>query len=194
MIRRTRSVGDEGLTAVELVVVSFVLVVMSGLVFATFRHDLQAFSRQTSQVGAQMTLRIWVARMEERLRGVCFNPAGTSPNPYTITTATNTTFQATANSTPSNIGYRLNTSSNSLESWQGGSAWRPVLSNVTSFDFNYHDAQGLELDPTSSDFSVTSIDEIEVTLVAKPPSTGIPGAPTPVISQHFRASLRNPCI
>jgi Tfp pilus assembly protein PilE len=182
---------QSGLTMTELVVVSFFLIVLTGLVYTTFRYDTQSFARQTSQNATQATLRIWAVRMDQDIRRACFDPNDPSPTAYTITTAADQDFEFAINATPSSIGYRLN--GTDLELSQGGGTWRPVLQNVTFLAFNYYNAQGTQLDPTASSFSMKTINEVEVTLLAEASSGGSPGAAAPVIAEHFRAALRNQC-
>jgi Tfp pilus assembly protein PilE len=183
--------AQSGLTLTELVVVCFFLIVVTGLVYATFRYDSQNFARQTSQSATQVTLRIWAVRMDQDIRRACYDASDSSPNAYTITTAAEQDFEFAVNATPSSVGYRLN--GTDLELSLSGGTWRPVLQNVTFLDFNYYDAQGTGLLPSDPNFTPTAISEVEVTLIAQPSSGGYPGSPIPVIAEHFRAALRNQC-
>lgn len=191
-MNRPAALGSQiGMTLTELVVVSFILVVLTGLVHTTYRYDIQSFARETSVNATQSTVRIWAIRMEQSIRNACFDASDSSVNPYSISTAQDQDFRFTTGATPSSVGFRLNGSN--LELWQGASNWRVVLQNVTLLDFNYYDSQGAALDPASSTFPMASINEVEVTLIAQASASGIPGAPTPVVAQHFRAALRNQC-
>jgi Tfp pilus assembly protein PilE len=183
--------GEAGLSLTELVVVSFVLVILTGLVYATFRYESQTYARQTSQNATQATLRIWAARIAQTMRGACFNPSDASPSSYTIGTATGHDFEFTTNAIPTSVGFKLD--GTNLLSLAGASTWRVALQGVTSMTLGYYDAQGFSLDPTSSTFTASSVAEVEVTLTAQAASSGYPGVDAPVIAEHFRAALRNQC-
>jgi len=200
--RPSRHSGESGLTATELVVASMFLLVLTGLIWITFRTDTQSYIRQTSASNVQNPLRIWIARMEKDIRRACFNPADTSPNSFALVSATPTDFrfnldEGTTTGTldtadaHSNIGYRLN--GTDLELWQSGSTWRPVLPNVTALTFTYYDSQGYQRNSTSPYTTMQGISAVEVTISARQTTGGIAGTSAPVVTEHFKAALRNAC-
>ena len=198
---RTRC-AQRGMTATELVVACMILLIFTGLIFATFRTDTHHFSRLTAQTATQSPLRIWAARMQQDIRRACFNPTGTNPNPFAIVAATPTDFEFNLDEGPttgtlsssdahSNIGYRLN--GTNLELWQSGSTWRVVLTNVTGLSFAYYDSQGSQRNQTSPYTSTQGISAVEVTLTAQASTGGYNGAAAPAVTEHFEAALRNQC-
>jgi prepilin-type N-terminal cleavage/methylation domain-containing protein len=189
-----------GLTLIELLVVSSILVVVTGFLFATFAIQTQTFNRQTAQNVTQNDLRIWGSKMVQDIRRARFNPTVTSPNPFVIDTATPTQFtfyvsdggSTLTNTDPDQcLGYRLD--SNRLQRWLCGSNWRTVLSGVQNTTlFSYRNVQGAMVNTTSPYTSTDSISEVESTLSATTTTGGYPGAAAPVVSESFKATIRNP--
>lgn len=192
MIRSIRTGDQSGLTLTELLVVSMILVILNGLIYATFRYESQIYNRESALGATQGDLRIWTVRMVKDIRNAAYDPKGTAftlASPP-ITTATSTDFEFKTDFDKSGaintadakeyLGYRL--SGTTLQLRQGAS-WRTVVQGVTSLSFTYRNFQGTQVTQTSP---YQDIAEVEVTISAQ-------GADASTsITESARALIRNP--
>ena len=183
--------SQAGLTLTELLVVSSILVVLSGLIYTTVLYESQTYSREAGRGAALADLRIWTGRMVRDIRNVGYDPRGTAA--AGISSATPTDFQFTADFDDSGgisasdpketLGYRLN--GNTLQRLQG-STWRTVVSGVTNLSFSYHDFQGNQVNQNSPYTSFDDIAEVRVLITVEGESSS--GS----ISESGRVLIRNP--
>jgi type II secretory pathway component PulJ len=196
------------MTLTELIVVSAILMSLTGVVYASFRSESQTFNRQEAKAMTQGDLRLWLGRMVNDIRRANYDPTNKNATTVTFTlqTFSNTdlTFTSDLNSSGTldtspveTLGYRLNSGSLQLE--QNSGSWRTVLTGVTSTAlFSYWDVQGVQLTcvGASSNTCTTSekrsIATVKITLAAQPSTGGIPGVSAPVISESAAAGFRNP--
>ena len=206
----TRSRNPQsGMTLTELIVVSAILLSLTGVVYASFRSESQTFNRQTAKAMTQGDLRLWLGRMVNDIRKANYDPTNRNATTVTFTllTYSNTdfTFTTDANSNGTldtssveTLGYRVNNGTLQLD--QNGS-WRTVLTGLTSTSpFSYWDVQGNQLTcvgATTNSCSTSekrSIATVKITLTAEPSTGGIPGVSAPVIQESAAAGFRNPIL
>lgn len=190
--------NSRGLTLVELIVVSTILVILTGLVYGVFRYQSQAFARQTAQNVTQNDLRTWLGRIAQDIRRAGYDPyavndPAVTPPVFGLQEMLSSTLRFTLDDDENgtldsgaaeNRGFRLNGSD--LELWQGGSTWRPVLFGVTALSIEYLDQTG---SPVSNRRDIRAV---AVTVSAQSETGGAPGSPAPVLTQTVTADLRNP--
>lgn len=200
--------AQAGMTLTELVVVSLVFVVLTGIVHASFTLQSQTFSREEAKAMTQGDLRYWLGRMVSDIRKANYDPTNLNATTPTFTlqnfSQMQLTFTTDLNSNGSldtspveTLGYRLN--NGSLQLLQN-SAWRTVLTGVTSTQLftSYLDAQGTALDcilssSNSCDTSQTrSIAAVDISLTAQASTGGTPGVSKPSIQESATAVFRNP--
>lgn len=196
MRRSFPSDGQSGLTMTELLVVSLILVILNGLIYATFRYESQAYARETARGATAADLRIWMARMVKDIRDAGYDPLGTAFTAAApaIVTATPTDFEfktdydssggITTSDAKEYLGYKLNGSTVQLR--QGDSTWRTVLQGVTSVSFTYWNFQGTQVNQTSPYTSVLDIAEVRIAITAQGNDA------TSAITESGRALIRNP--
>jgi hypothetical protein len=191
----------------ELIVVCGSFVVLGLLVFATAASEGQTFIRNNSVNAVQRTLRVWLARMATDVRKSGYNPLGTTPNPFVITSRTCTDFEfsldadsdgslATSGASypKEQIGYRWNSGSSSLQ-MKNGAAWRTLLSDVQSLNFTYRRADATRT-VLNSDCSATptwptqDIGEVQITITAEADG-GYAGAAPVTVAETTTVRLRN---
>jgi hypothetical protein len=186
------------MTLTELVTTSAILLVATGLIWQTIQSHTHKVQGESAQIETQNDLRIWMARIVGDLRRACFNPREVDPSPFTILAHTENDFHFYTDwdsdgsvdaDGRERLGYRLNTTTNDVELWLGGSTWRPVVQNVTGFTFTYWNAKQEELDPDT--LLASDIHEIRVTLSARPSRGIAPGATAPTLSEVGIVELRN---
>jgi prepilin-type N-terminal cleavage/methylation domain-containing protein len=200
--------GQAGMTLTELLVVSLIFVVLTGIVHASFRFETQAFNREEARAMTQGDLRYWLGRIVSDIRKANYDPRGQNSTTPTFTlqsfSQTQLTFTTDLNSNGSvdtspveTLGYRLNNGSLQLLQNTG---WRTVLTGVTNTQLftSYLDAQGASLDcialsSNSCDTSQTrSIAAVTMTLTAQASTGGTPGLAKPSIAESATAVFRNP--
>ena len=201
MRRRAALASQSGMTLTELIVVSFILIVLSGVSYAMARYQGQTFRREQAKAMTQGDLRIWLARMVNDIRKADYDPRGTNQTTPTFTvqtfTSTQFTFTTDANSDGSlassdakeNLGYRLNGSS--LQLWQGGTSWRTVLNGVTALRFDYEDGRGAAITGTTKSDRL-SISAVQIALTAQATAGASPEVAAPIVTAQATATLRNP--
>ena len=196
------------MTLLELLVVSVIFIVLTGIVHASFRYESQTFNREEAKAMTQGDLRYWLGRMVSDIRKANYDPRGQNSTTPTFTlqsfSETELTFTTDQNSNGSvdtspveTLGYRLQ--SGSLQLLQN-SGWRTVLTGVTNSQLfpSYLDAQSTALDcvgPSSNscDTSQTrSIAAVTITLTAEASTAGTPGLTKPTIQESATAVFRNP--
>lgn len=191
-----------GLTLTELVVVTGILGIVTGLVYEMFRYQSQTYARVTAQNVTQDDIRLWVARLVQDARRAGYDPLEVNdPDAaglpvFGIQEWGSDTFRFTADvdgdgtlasGATENMGFRLDSSENRLELWQGGSNWRPVVFGVTDLSITYRDANDNVVATNRRD-----IRAVEITVAAETETAGYPGASPPVLSRTATAELRNP--
>jgi len=197
-MKRSAILAEEaGLSLIELLVVTLILVTLSGLVYATFRYESLAYSRELTRGATQADLRIWSSRMMKDIRNAGFDPLGTAgagiKSPvthqdveFTADVDKNGSINTGAGAEKETLGYRLNASS--LQLLQG-SSWRTVVTGVTSLNFQYYDVQGNEVcQPNTSCTSVSSIAEVRFTITAQGSDSST------AIAEGGAARIRNPTV
>lgn len=192
--------GQRGMTLTEVIVVAFILVILVGLVFESFRFHGQTFRRQLDRGATQANLRIWAARMMLDIRNAGYDPRGSifTNASLAVQVATPTDFEwktdANANGSidltdPLEYrGYRLDPDAGALQLRQGSSpSWRTVVTGVTSLSFTYWDVQGHQVNQTPPYTSYEDIAEVEFTITAQ---AGDDAATT--ATESGAARIRNP--
>jgi type II secretory pathway component PulJ len=200
--------AEAGMTLTELLVVSVIFIVMTGIVHASFRYETQTFNREDAKAMTQGDLRYWLGRIVSDIRKANYDPLGQNSTTPTFTlqsfSQTQLTFTTDQNSNGSvdtspveTLGYRLNNGSLQLLQNTG---WRTILTGVTNAQLfpTYLDAQSQSLDcvgltSESCDTSQTrSIAAVTITLTAEASTSGTPGVAKPSIEESATAVFRNP--
>jgi prepilin-type N-terminal cleavage/methylation domain-containing protein len=205
---RSRSF-QSGMTLTELIVVSAILMSLTGVVYASFRYESQTFNRESAKAMTQGDLRLWLGRMVNDIRRANYDPTDYNSTAVRFSlltfSYTDLTFTSDLNSNGSldtspveTLGYRLN--NGTLQLNQNGT-WRTVLTGVTSTQlFTYYDSQGVALtcitsvSNTCTTSEKRSIATVGITLTAQTSTGGDPGISPPVIQETATAGFRNPIL
>jgi prepilin-type N-terminal cleavage/methylation domain-containing protein len=184
--------GQAGLSLIELLVVSVILVALNGLVYTAFRYESLTYNRETARGVAESDLRTWMARMVKDIRNAGYDPRATAGAGITFATSTDFEFKVdfdksgaiNASDGKETLGYRL--SGTSLQLRQG-STWRTVVRGVTSTSlFTYWNFQGGQVNQTSPYTSYQDIAEVRITITAQGANA------SSSITESGRALIRNP--
>jgi type IV pilus assembly protein PilW len=171
------------MTLTELVVVSGIVTVLTGLVYGTFRYQANTYRERSSQVATQDLLRLWLARMVRDIRQAGYDPTHSGNFGFLVYRSDEIAFTADRNANGvvdpgESVGYRLR--NGSLEQWTGGSQYRTVLSGVGSLYFTYRDAQGKVV--TSVPQAIRSVEiALGVEVPKTPFSRSAPSLPAPTV-------------
>lgn len=184
--------NQNGMTLPELLVVCVILGGLSALVYGTFYHQRHTFRRETARSEAQGDVRTWVGRMVRDVREAGYDPTESGNfgivefDSQAIRFTSDMDQDGTVDSGPQeNRGYRLADGSTVLEQWQGGTDWRPVIENVTSFQLTYLDKDGNTVGSVAADIAT-----VDVTITAQA-STDFPGSTPPTVTRKAAAEIRN---
>ena len=193
--------NQRGMTLPELVVVCFIMIVLSGVVWGLSRYQLQTFSRESAKAMSQGDLRYWLGRMALDLRRANYDPTGvnSTTNRFTLQTfpsseltfTTDADGDGTLDTNPvETFGYKVE--GGSLKQLQNTS-WRTVVTGVTtSSPFTYLDGLGDSFTPdATSTSSRRSIAGVSITLTAQASTGGVAGMAKPTISETIRVGFRN---
>jgi type IV pilus assembly protein PilW len=176
---------------VELVVVTAILTTLTLLVHETMRVQGASHRRESARSVTHGELRIWLARMVRDIRHAGYDPTGSgnfgivhlSPTEIRFTADMNRNGVVDADASE-NLGYRMQ--DGTLERWQGGSSWRPVVSGLSGLQFNYFDAAG-----NTVTTAARAVALVEMELSAETSTGGSGGLAPVVVSRKATAETRN---
>jgi len=181
---------ESGLTLTELLVVSFILVALSGLVYATFRYDSVTYRSEFGRSATQADVRVWTARMTKEIRNAGYDPTGAATTAG-VAAATSSDFEfrtdldenGVVDDTNANehLGYRVR--DGVLQKLQG-STWRNVVLGVTAMTFTYRDPQGNPLTPPFT--ALDDVSEVDFAITAQS------GDASTTFTESGAAMIRNP--
>lgn len=193
--------SQAGLTFPELLIVSFVMMTLLGLVSTTFRYQVGGHRREAAKGVTQTDVRLWLDRMVRDVREAGYDPRERNDTSviFTITTLSPSEIRFTRdydgdgtldNDARESLGYRLN--GGALQSLLTGGSWRTLFEGVDGFVLSCFDAQGSALTCASTPASVRrSISAIRIELTAHAETGGTPGVGAPSITQSAMVELRN---
>jgi len=181
--------SEHGLTLTELIVVSFVLIILTGLIWGTFATESRVYRVETARGTTISNLRLWTARMVKDIRNANYDPLGTagaaistaSPQDFEFTVDFDKNGAINTSDAREKLGYRLN--GTSLQLLQA-TTWRTIVSDVSSLTFTYWDYQGNQVNGTSPYSSFQDIAEVRMSITAE--------ADEGTFSETGRAYIRNP--
>ena len=193
--------SQAGLTFPELLIVSFVLLTLLGMVSATFRYQVGTQRRESAKTVTQTDVRLWLDRMVRDLREAGFDPRERNKTSvdFTITTLSASEIRFTRdydgdgtldNDSREKLGYRVN--AGALQLLLATGTWRTLFEGVDTLLLTCFDAQGGSLTCATSPSSVKrSISAIRIELTAHAETGGTAGIGAPSITQSAMVELRN---
>lgn len=193
--------SQAGLTFPELLIVSFVLITLLGLVSTTFRYQMGTQRRESAKSVTQTDVRLWLDRMVQDIREAGFDPRERNKTSvdFTITTLSPSEIRFTRdydgdgtldNDSRESLGYRVNAGALQLRLANG--TWRTLFEGVDTLQLSCFDAQGDALTCAATPTSVKrSISAIRIELTAHAETGGTAGVGAPSITQSAMVELRN---
>jgi len=182
--------NSNGLTLMELLVVSAVLSTIGLMVHETTRVQSGAFRRESARTVTQGELRVWLGRMVSDIRQAGYDPTDSNAFGFTAIDSDEIRFTADVNrdgivdsGASESFGYRLN--GDSLERWYGGTSWRTVVSGLQSLQLVYKDSNG------NAVTSARDVAMVEIVLAAHTETGGLPTLGAPVVTRSAAAEIRN---
>lgn len=194
MTRRRKHPAERGLSAIELIVVTAVSGVLLAMVQTTSRAQVQTMNREYATNAVQPSMRLWMARFAEAIRGIGYDPLETTSFGLLTHTATELTFTTDSDAdgvldANETIGIRL--SSGELQ-FRRGANWRTAIPSVVNQEAEFGTAVFVYLDGAGIETaSISNVHAIRITIHVRTSTAGVSTMGVPVLSQTITAEIRN---